>query len=108
MLPIQTSQVYEKRIQKWLKADWNELELYSAGKKGKQLRKRCQSFALKIRCISFRVTGLLEAGAMKPNDKPIWYNVYAAFPPKLEPRFDRPVQNVPVRNIFYEEDICRA
>lgn len=45
---------------------------------------------------------------MKTEDKPIWYDVYAAFPPKLEPRFDRTAPNIPVRNIFYAEDVVRA
>lgn len=67
-------------------------------------------YILKIMLTSgfFRVQGLLRGGAMKTEDKPIWYDVYAAFPPKLEPRFDRPAPNIPVRNIFYAEDVVRA
>lgn len=45
---------------------------------------------------------------MKPEDKPMWYDVYAAFPPTLEPRFDRPASNIPLRQIFYDEDVTRA
>lgn len=45
---------------------------------------------------------------MKPEDKPIWYDIYRAFPPKLEPRFDRPVPTVTIQPIFYEEDKVRA
>lgn len=45
---------------------------------------------------------------MKPEDKPIWYDIYKAFPPKLEPRFDRPVPSVSIQPIFYEEDKIRA
>lgn len=45
---------------------------------------------------------------MKVEDKPIWFDVYAAFPPLAEPRFDRPAPNVPVRQIFYAEDAVRA
>lgn len=45
---------------------------------------------------------------MKIEDKPIWYDVYEAFPPKVEPKFDRPAPNIPVRSLFYEEDIIRA
>lgn len=56
----------------------------------------------------YRVTGLLKTGAMKPDDRPLWYELYEAFPPKLEPRYDRPAPNVPIRNIFYEEDVARA
>ncbi|XP_065355584.1 small ribosomal subunit protein mS23 [Calliphora vicina] len=68
-----------------------------------------QSRLEKIGTIFTRVTGLLRSGAMKPEDKPIWYDLYEAFPPKLEPRFDRPApKNIPIKNIFYEEDVARA
>ncbi|XP_061387795.1 small ribosomal subunit protein mS23 [Musca vetustissima] len=67
-----------------------------------------QSRLEKIGTIFTRVSGLLRSGAMKPEDKPLWYDVYAAFPPKLEPRFDRPAPQIPIRNIFYEEDQVRA
>ncbi|KAM7351837.1 mitochondrial ribosomal protein S23 [Cochliomyia hominivorax] len=68
-----------------------------------------QSRLEKIGTIFTRVNGLLRSGAMKPEDKPIWYDLYEAFPPKLEPRFDRPApQNLPIRSIFYEEDVVRA
>lgn len=50
--------------------------------------------------------GLVKSGAMK--DKPIWYDIYAAFPPKLEPRFDTKVPNVEIRPLFYPEDVSRA
>lgn len=45
---------------------------------------------------------------MKYEERPLWYDVYAAFPPHLQPRFDRPAPNVEVRQIFYEEDRIRA
>lgn len=45
---------------------------------------------------------------MKPQDKPLWYDVYEAFPPKYEPRFDRPPVNKEIPAIFYPEDIIRA
>ncbi|XP_055843940.1 probable 28S ribosomal protein S23, mitochondrial [Episyrphus balteatus] len=67
-----------------------------------------QSRLEKIGTIFSRTTGLLRSGAMKPEDKPIWYDVYAAFPPKVEPRFDRPIPNLPIRKIFYAEDVVRA
>ncbi|XP_016989679.1 probable 28S ribosomal protein S23, mitochondrial [Drosophila rhopaloa] len=67
-----------------------------------------QSRLEKIGTIFTRVQGLLRGGAMKTEDKPIWYDVYAAFPPKLEPRFDRPAPEIPVRKIFYAEDVVRA
>lgn len=56
----------------------------------------------------FRATGLLKSGAMKPQDKPLWYDVYEAFPPKYEPRFDRPASKEEIRQIFYPEDLIRA
>ncbi|KAH8279693.1 hypothetical protein KR054_001693 [Drosophila jambulina] len=67
-----------------------------------------QSRLEKIGTIFTRVQGLLRGGAVKAEDKPIWYDVYAAFPPKAEPRFDRPAPDIPVRNIFYAEDVVRA
>nr|AAR31122.1 RE74912p [Drosophila melanogaster] len=67
-----------------------------------------QSRLEKIGTIFTRVQGLLRGGAMKTEDKPIWYDVYAAFPPKLEPRFDRPAPEIPVRQIFYAEGVVRA
>ncbi|XP_055677898.1 28S ribosomal protein S23, mitochondrial [Lutzomyia longipalpis] len=62
----------------------------------------------KIGTIFTRTTGLLRSGAMKPEDKPLWYEIYQAFPPKAEPRFDRPAPNTSVRDIFYPEDVVRA
>ena len=50
--------------------------------------------------------GLVKSGAMK--DKPIWYDIYAAFPPNIEPRFDTKVPNVEIRPLFYPEDVTRA
>ncbi|XP_062140428.1 small ribosomal subunit protein mS23 [Drosophila sulfurigaster albostrigata] len=67
-----------------------------------------QSRLEKIGTIFTRIQGLLRGGAMKAEDKPIWYDVYAAFPPKLEPRYDRPASNLPIRRIFYAEDVVRA
>jgi len=45
---------------------------------------------------------------MKPEDKPIWYDVYETFPPKIEPVFGRKDPDIPIRNILYQEDIIRA
>lgn len=52
------------------------------------------------------MTGLLESKAMK--DKPIWYNVYKEHPPKYNPTFVRPIQDIKVKQILYEEDRIRA
>ncbi len=72
----------------------------------------------KIGTIYSRMSGLLKSGAMKPEHKPIWFEVYEAFPPKYEPRSDRHQLpygeggNVeamgPPRKIFYKEDLIRA
>ncbi|KAJ8280874.1 hypothetical protein GJAV_G00060270 [Gymnothorax javanicus] len=61
-----------------------------------------------------RVRDLMRAGVMKEKDKPIWYDVYAAFPPKREPLYVKPQTRVyrertdTVPDIFYKEDAVRA
>lgn len=62
----------------------------------------------RIGTIYSRVNGLLKAGVMKWEDRPIWYDVYKAFPPYDEPRYDRPEPNMPLKPIFYPEDEIRA
>ena len=59
-------------------------------------------------CTAYRVQGLLRSGALKPEDKPLWYEVYEAFPPKYEPKYGRVSPETPVRQIFYSEDTIRA
>ncbi|XP_076138042.1 small ribosomal subunit protein mS23 isoform X1 [Alosa pseudoharengus] len=61
-----------------------------------------------------RVRDLMRAGVIKEKDKPIWYDVYAAFPPKRNPLYVKPLTRT-VRNtedkvpeIFYREDVIRA
>ncbi|CAG0908926.1 unnamed protein product, partial [Darwinula stevensoni] len=54
------------------------------------------------------VTGLIRSGAMREEDRPLWYDIYAAHPPRSEPREDRQYENKPVMNILYKEDIVRA
>ncbi|XP_012269592.2 28S ribosomal protein S23, mitochondrial [Athalia rosae] len=67
-----------------------------------------RSRLVKIGTIHSRTTGLLRAGGMREEDKPLWLDIYEAFPPKDEPRYDRPGSQVPIRDIFYEEDKIRA
>ncbi|GJQ73517.1 hypothetical protein Trydic_g13870 [Trypoxylus dichotomus] len=62
----------------------------------------------KIGTIYTRTKGLIDSGALKWIDRPLWYDLYEAFPPRLEPRFDRPAPKRPIRNIFYEDDKIRA
>jgi len=61
-----------------------------------------------IGTIYSRVSGLLKSGAIKADQIPLWYPVYEAFPPKYEPRFDRVVEEKPVRKVLYQEDVVRA
>ncbi|KAM9358848.1 small ribosomal subunit protein mS23 [Symphorus nematophorus] len=61
-----------------------------------------------------RVRDLMRSGVIKPSEKPIWYDVYGAFPPKRDPLYVKPhtrpctkkQENVP--EIFYREDDIRA
>lgn len=62
----------------------------------------------KIGTIYSRARGLIQSQAVKWEDRPLWYDVYEKFPPKEEPVFDRPAPNIPVKQIFYKEDIVRA
>ncbi|PAA91219.1 hypothetical protein BOX15_Mlig022676g2, partial [Macrostomum lignano] len=54
-----------------------------------------------------RISGLIRSGAVAPNGAPLWYDVYARFPPAEEPRFERPVPPQAVRQILYAEDVDR-
>ncbi|VDM27352.1 unnamed protein product [Toxocara canis] len=60
--------------------------------------------------LMYRVTGLIRAGHLKWEQRPLWYDVYAAVPPLREPIWDAKFmkEGEPVRKIFYEEDIIRA
>ncbi|CAG9767147.1 unnamed protein product [Ceutorhynchus assimilis] len=62
----------------------------------------------KVGTIFTRATGLMQAKAVTWEDRPVWYDVYAAFPPKEEPRFDRPAPDMKIKQIFYEDDKIRA
>ncbi|RWS16273.1 28S ribosomal protein S23: mitochondrial-like isoform X1 [Dinothrombium tinctorium] len=55
-----------------------------------------------------RVQGLLRTGAMKPQNKPLWFDVYECFPPHIEPKRLLPVPDAPLRSILYDEDVIRA
>ncbi|OWF39140.1 28S ribosomal protein S23, mitochondrial-like [Mizuhopecten yessoensis] len=62
----------------------------------------------RIRSIFQRCQRLMGAGGLPESEKPLWYDVYAAFPPKVEPLYKRPVPTKVVRNILYPEDLIRA
>ncbi|XP_022830675.1 28S ribosomal protein S23, mitochondrial [Spodoptera litura] len=63
----------------------------------------------RIGTIYTRVEGLLTKGAIKPDDRPLWFDVYRAFPPLVEPKFAKPKPEIkPIRPILYPEDNIRA
>lgn len=68
----------------------------------------------KVGTVFSRVRNLMRSGVMKPHEKPIWFDVYEAFPPKRDPLYvkphTRPRINRPetVPDIFYSEDLIRA
>jgi len=45
---------------------------------------------------------------MHENEKPLWYDVFAAFPPRIEPIYERYVADKKPVNILYHEDAIRA
>ena len=51
---------------------------------------------------------MLKTGAIKGEDKPIWYDVYKTFLPERAPEKLRQVEDVKIRPIFYPEDTIRA
>ncbi|XP_005987517.1 28S ribosomal protein S23, mitochondrial [Latimeria chalumnae] len=60
-----------------------------------------------------RVRDLIRAGVIKESERPLWYDVYAAFPPKREPVFQKPASRCrkvkeKMAEILYKEDIIRA
>uniref|UniRef100_A0A8C6U433 Small ribosomal subunit protein mS23 n=1 Tax=Neogobius melanostomus TaxID=47308 RepID=A0A8C6U433_9GOBI len=77
----------------------------------------------KVGTVFTRVRDLMRAGVMKPHEKPIWFDIYAAFPPKRNPLYvkphirteknrpkrpERPERPETVPDIFYAEDHIRA
>ncbi|XP_058416574.1 small ribosomal subunit protein mS23 isoform X2 [Diceros bicornis minor] len=58
-----------------------------------------------------RTRDLIRAGVLK--EKPLWFDIYNAFPPLREPVFRRPrlrygKAKAPIQDIFYHEDRIRA
>lgn len=58
-----------------------------------------------------RTRDLMRAGVLK--EKPLWFDIYKAFPPLREPVFRRPrlrygKAKAPIQDIFYREDVIRA
>ncbi|XP_030007059.1 small ribosomal subunit protein mS23 isoform X2 [Sphaeramia orbicularis] len=61
-----------------------------------------------------RVRDLMRSGVVKQADRPVWFDVYEAFPPKRTPLYVKPhpwtpaKKQDPVPEIFYSEDQIRA
>ncbi|XP_058601085.1 28S ribosomal protein S23, mitochondrial isoform X3 [Onychostoma macrolepis] len=61
-----------------------------------------------------RVRDLMRAGVIKHEERPIWFDVYAAFPPKRDPLYEKPVRPLKIHaadtvpEILYKEDEIRA
>ncbi|XP_051891829.1 LOW QUALITY PROTEIN: 28S ribosomal protein S23, mitochondrial [Pristis pectinata] len=67
----------------------------------------------KLGSVFTRVRNLLRSGVLKESEKPSWYDVYAAFPPRREPIYQKPKERFgkakdPVQTFFYQEDVIRA
>ncbi|KAF5397132.1 Zinc phosphodiesterase ELAC protein 1 [Paragonimus heterotremus] len=62
----------------------------------------------KFASIIRRIDGMLKNGALAHENRPVWYDVYKAFPPRVEPEYSRPVPASGVRDILYLEDIERS
>lgn len=53
----------------------------------------------------------MRAGVLK--EKPLWFDIYAAFPPLREPVYRRPLMRygkakADIQDVFYHEDLIRA
>ncbi|CAH8451122.1 unnamed protein product [Schistosoma turkestanicum] len=62
----------------------------------------------KFASIFKRVKGMIDKGALSYEDRPLWYDVYKAFPPRVDPSYERPCPTNKVQNILYPEDCERA
>ncbi|KAJ6657899.1 hypothetical protein lerEdw1_001819 [Lerista edwardsae] len=67
----------------------------------------------KLGSVFTRTRDLMRSGVMPEAKKPLWYDVYAAFPPLKEPLYREPRQRYgkvkkPVSPILYQEDEIRA
>ncbi|TPP60723.1 hypothetical protein FGIG_00803 [Fasciola gigantica] len=50
----------------------------------------------------------MQNGVIPYEQRPVWYDVYKAFPPKVEPVHSRPLPEKVIRPILYPEDEERA
>jgi small subunit ribosomal protein S23 len=73
----------------------------------------CAARTQTIGTIYSRLSGLLKEGIIKFEDRPLWYDVYKAFPPEREPVYRSvqggdPVPPIKPPRILYYEDQIRA
>lgn len=55
------------------------------------------------------MSGLIKANALKYEDRPVWFDVYRAFPPAVDPVYKRKVDpEVVAKPLIYPEDAVRA
>ncbi|KAL3068845.1 hypothetical protein niasHT_005634 [Heterodera trifolii] len=61
-------------------------------------------------CIFNRILGLIIAGHLKWEQRPLWFDAYVAHSPHYEPKWDikMPKRDEPLPQIFYQEDLIRA
>ncbi|KAH9515150.1 28S ribosomal protein S23, mitochondrial [Bulinus truncatus] len=57
---------------------------------------------VKLGSIMTRLSGLMQSGAIKIEDRPIWYDIVKVVPPKPVPAQKQ------IQNIFYPEDYVRV
>jgi small subunit ribosomal protein S23 len=62
----------------------------------------------KLGSIFTRIQGLLRSGALKYEEKPLWYEIYKRFPPRTTPIYHREVPKDEVKTLLYSEDLIRA
>lgn len=73
--------------------------------------------AHKFGSIYSRVKNMMSSGLIAPENKPMWYDVYEAFPPEREPVYSPPPppdqfglfqNNYGIKKILYHEDWARV
>lgn len=56
------------------------------------------------------MTGLLKSGLVSWKERPVWYDIYRAFPPEREPVYrtvlsKAPQAPLPPKILYYEDEI---
>ena len=59
-----------------------------------------------------RLDGLLKGKLIPHNERPLWYDIYKAFPPKRDPQYRTILAGIEIpkkpAKIFYQEDEIRV